>query len=113
MSFQVVIALMTSALLAAAGQVCLKIGARDFKSLASLVNWITATGLSLYFLGLLLWIYGLSKAPLHVVYPFTMLTFVVVAAASVVFLGERPSPISICGWVVILIGVALAFQGGR
>jgi drug/metabolite transporter (DMT)-like permease len=113
MSTQVVFALLTSALLAAAGQVCLKLGARDLKSFLSLANWTIATGLCLYFLGLLLWIFGLSRAPLHVVYPFTMLTFVGVAAASIVVLGERPSPTSVCGWVVILIGVALSFKGAR
>jgi drug/metabolite transporter (DMT)-like permease len=103
--------LAASALLAALGQLLLKLGASGAQGPMAFVNVKVAAGLVAYFLGLLLWLHSLARAPLHVVYPFTMLTFVVVLAMAVVFLGERPSGVTIAGWCLIAFGVLVATAG--
>jgi len=100
-----------SAALAACGQVLLKVGATGRTSLAAFANGWVVLGLAAYAAGVAIWVYGLSKAPLYAVYPFTLLTFVLVGAASIVFFGERPSTLALVGWVAILFGLAIVYAG--
>lgn len=69
------------------------------------VNLHLAGGLGLYGLGSALWIYALARAPLSVVYPFNALTFVLVMAAGVLVLGERPTLAMLAGSGLILSGI--------
>jgi drug/metabolite transporter (DMT)-like permease len=94
-----------AASLAAAAQLMFKFGATGRTGWMSFINaWIIA-GLVCYGLGTVIWIYGLSKAPLSVVYPFTALTFVLVYAASVLVVGETTSARSLIGIALILGGL--------
>jgi undecaprenyl phosphate-alpha-L-ara4N flippase subunit ArnE len=102
--------LLASAVFAAAGQVLFKLGAADRTSLRDFINLQLAGGGALYFLGAVLWIAALSKAPLSVAYPFTALTFVLVYLASVFLLGERPPIGAIAGVIIVLCGLGLIFR---
>ena len=107
------LALTAGALLAASGQVLLKIGADGRPSLLDFVNGYVVGGLGLYGVGMVLWLVALARLPLHVVYPFTLLTLGLVFAASLIFFGERPSPIVLAGWAIIGLGVAVVAVGAR
>lgn len=91
-------------LLAAAGQLCLKLGATGATSLMDFVNTRLVGGLLLYAIGTVVWLLALAKLPLSRVYPFTMLTFVVVYIASFALLRE---PIT----APVLLGAALVLAG--
>jgi drug/metabolite transporter (DMT)-like permease len=104
-------ALLVSAALAALGQIFLKIGVGGLARPLDWVNIKTLFGLLLYAIGLLLWLYGLSRAPLSLVYPFAIFTFVLVGALGVVALGERPTGLTLAGWAVICLGLALTQLG--
>jgi drug/metabolite transporter (DMT)-like permease len=107
MSTLLTIYLLAGVLLAAVGQVLFKVGATGHSALADFVNLPIIGGLFCYGLGTVLWILALSKAPLTVVYPFTALTFVLVYAAGVLFLGETASMRSLLGIALILVGLFL------
>lgn len=98
--------LLTAALCAAAGQVLFKLGATNRATLLAFINPQIVCGGALYFLGAVLWVVALSKLPLSVAYPFTVLTFVLVYLASVFLLGERPAPTAIFGVALVLAGLA-------
>jgi small multidrug resistance pump len=101
------LALILGAMMAAAGQVMLKLGADGQSSLLGLVNPRVIVGLILYTFASITWLAALTRLPLHVVYPFTILTLVLVFAGSILFLGERPSLLIMAGWGVVCIGVAI------
>lgn len=97
--------LLVSAIAAASGQLLFRIGAQGRTGLLQFVNCPLAFGIGLYGLSALLWIYALSRLPLKNVYPFTALTFVLVYAAAIVVLGERPSWRGFAGIAVVLFGL--------
>jgi small multidrug resistance pump len=99
--------LLIAAVCAAAGQVFFKLGAANRTSLLTFLNPQIASGGILYFLGAVLWIWALSKVPLTVAYPFTILTFVLVYLASVLILGERPTPAALAGVGLVLAGLTV------
>jgi drug/metabolite transporter (DMT)-like permease len=103
---------------AAAGQLFLKFGAQRAASLSvslfSVEPWLNAQlflGFLLYGLGAVVWVYGLARAPLYMVYPFAMLTFVFVGILGIVVLGERPGWTVLFGWAVIASGIAIISVG--
>lgn len=103
------IILFTSSLLAAMGQIFLKLGANQniYTMLFSIKLWI---GLIFYIVGSALWVYVLSKAPLSKVYPFAALTFILVFIFSYLFLNEIISITQVTGIACILVGfIILAF----
>jgi undecaprenyl phosphate-alpha-L-ara4N flippase subunit ArnE len=102
--------LLASTVFAAAGQVLFKLGAADRTALRDFLNPQIAGGGALYFLGAVLWIAALSKAPLSVAYPFTALTFVLVYLASAFLLGDRPPAGAIVGVGLVLAGLGLIFR---
>lgn len=106
-------AILVSACLAALGQVCLKLGAQGQTEATGFVNWGIGSGLVFYAIGMLLWLYALARVPLHVVYPFTLLTLALVGVLGVFVLGERPSSISLIGWAVVLAGVGIVWFGSQ
>ncbi|MGH8628979.1 MAG: hypothetical protein ACREYC_28235 [Gammaproteobacteria bacterium] len=74
-------------LLGAAGQVLLKLAATGATSLSDFANVRIAAGFLIYGIGSILWVMALSQLPLSRVYPFTVLTFLVVYVASIALLG--------------------------
>jgi small multidrug resistance pump len=99
--------LLIAAICAAAGQIFFKLGASNRTTLLAFFNPQIAGGGLLYFLGAVLWIWALSKVPLTVAYPFTILTFVLVYLASIIVVGERPAPAAILGVALVLAGLTV------
>lgn len=93
-----------SAVLAALGQILLKLGASDKNNLLAFINWYSFLGCLCYIIGLLLWIYSLSKLPLSAAYAFTLVTFVLVYMFSKTWLHESLSWIAIAGIVLVIAG---------
>jgi drug/metabolite transporter (DMT)-like permease len=106
------LALTVSAACAAAGQVLLKLGANGQSSALAMANTRVLGGLTLYGVGMLIWLWALSQLPLQVVYPFTMLTLILVFIASVVVFGERPNGLIYLGWGVVGLGIAIVAYAG-
>jgi undecaprenyl phosphate-alpha-L-ara4N flippase subunit ArnE len=90
--------------LSAAGQILLKMGAEGATALSDYANLRILLGLGCYALGAAVWVLALARLPLSRVYPFTILTFVLVYIAAVHFLDERIS-------LALAIGVLLVFSG--
>jgi drug/metabolite transporter (DMT)-like permease len=107
MKLPVVALLATAAMLAAAGQILLKLGADGRQSLMEFVNLRVGAGLLLYALGTALWIAALAREPLVHVYAFTALSFVLVYVGSVVMLHERLAPTAVAGVGLVLLGLYL------
>ena len=70
----------------------------------SMPFWI---GIACYGTSLCVWVAALSKAPVSVAYPMLSLGYVVVAAVSVLWLGETLSPAKALGIALICAGVVL------
>ena len=62
---------------------------------------------------MVVWLLALARLPLHVVYPSALLTLGINLGASLIFFGERPSPIVLAGWAIIGLGVAVVAVGAR
>jgi drug/metabolite transporter (DMT)-like permease len=103
-SYPIILVLLGS-LLAAAGQIYLKLGASGASSLSDYLNVRLGIGFGLYTLGSVLWVVALSKLPLSRVYPFTVLTFVLVYVASFAILGERITGPVVAGALLVVIGL--------
>jgi drug/metabolite transporter (DMT)-like permease len=80
-----------------------------FRTLISIVfsPWVF-TGLVLYGLSTLLWLFALSKTTLNYAYPFTILTFILVMAASYFIFSETIPLNRMIGAGVICIGILIA-----
>lgn len=107
MTPRVVSALVAGAVLGATGQLLFKLGASGRVTLPSFFNAKIAAGFLLYGIGAAFWIWALSRESLAVVYPFTVLTFVLVYLASIFLLGERPSFSGWAGVSLVLFGLFL------
>ncbi|NNM60858.1 MAG: EamA family transporter [Steroidobacteraceae bacterium] len=64
-------------------------------------------GMTCYGASLCVWLAALAKAPVSVAYPMLSLGYVVVAFASVMWLGETMTPAKVLGIVLICLGVVL------
>ena len=100
-----------SSVCASFGQICLKLGSSDKTHLYDFLNATNLLGCVLYFIGLMLWIFSLSKLPLSVVYAFTLLTFFMVFVLSHFLLDESISKIAVLGLGFIFIGFLCLFFG--
>jgi drug/metabolite transporter (DMT)-like permease len=107
MSLTVIAALVGGAICAAAGQLLFAAGARGRTELLSFLNLSIMTGLGLYGLGTVFWIYSLSRAQLVQVYPFTVLTYVLIYLSAILLLGERLAVPGFCGIILVLVGLYL------
>lgn len=99
--------LVASCLLGAVGQLLLKLGATGVPGISGLVNLRVASGLLCYGIGTLLWLLALARLPLSRVYPFTILTFVIVYVASVLILGERLTASLLIGVLLVCAGLVV------
>jgi drug/metabolite transporter (DMT)-like permease len=106
-------ALVASSSCAACGQILLKLGAGGREGLSAFLNPSVAAGLALYGAGVVLWLYALTKLPLFVVYPFTMVTLALVGLLGVVVLGERPNAAVLAGWGFAAVGMTFIWIGSR
>ncbi len=64
-------------------------------------------GMVCYAASICVWLAALTKAPVSVAYPMLSLGYIVVAAASVLWLQEALSPLKMCGIALICLGVIL------
>ncbi len=112
--------ILTGVGLNAAAQLLLKVATRplahfsDFSTdtlvssvmmlLKSMPFW---TGMVCYSASVCVWVAALSKAPVSTAYPMLSLGYVVVAAVSVLWLGESMSPAKVLGIALICAGVVL------
>ncbi len=107
-----IILLSCAASLAAIGQLLFRIGARGRESLSEFFNFPIISGLVLYALGTIIWIYVLSKVALVDVYAFTALTFVVVYVGGIFILHEHISITNGAGVLLVLLGLYLITRPG-
>jgi multidrug transporter EmrE-like cation transporter len=70
-------------------------------------SWAFWVGMLCYGTSLCVWIAALSKAPVSTAYPMLSLGYIVVAAVSVLWLGEALSPAKVAGIALICAGVVL------
>ena len=96
---------------AAAGTILLKVGATGRVNPWAFVNVYICSGLVFYALGAGFWIYAMSTQTLISVYPFTVLSFMLVYLSGIVLLGELPSGSAIIGVAFILVGLYLIARG--
>ncbi len=88
MSVATISMLLASCLLAAVGQLLFRTGAAGRTGIAEFLNPPLLAGLAAYAASTVLWVVALSRAHLALVYPFTLLTFVLVGMGAVFILGE-------------------------
>jgi multidrug transporter EmrE-like cation transporter len=104
----------------AAAQLLLKVATRPLGhftvfNLDTLQNSVTIlsksvpfwAGMLCYAASICVWLAALSKAPVSTAYPMLSLGYVVVAAVSVLWLGEVMTPTKIVGIALICLGVVL------
>ncbi len=77
------------------------------KSLAMLLSPYVIGGLALYGVGTILWLFALRQLELSVAYPFVAMSFVMVLASGVFFLGEPLSAGRIIGVCLIVSGLVV------
>jgi drug/metabolite transporter (DMT)-like permease len=97
--------LLLGSLCAAVGQLCFKAGADGRLALVDFINAWILSGLFLYGVGTVLWIYALSRLRVMTVYPFTALTFVMVYCGSYFVFKEKMGVVGISGVLLILAGL--------
>lgn len=120
MSWVTWVLILTGVGLNAAAQLLLKVATRplahiaDFsvQSLRDSVVVLAASvpfwlGMMCYATSVCVWLAALSKAPVSTAYPMLSLGYIVVAAVSVLWLGETLSPAKVCGIALICAGVVL------
>jgi len=112
--------ILTGVGLNAAAQLLLKVATRplghftvfDFDTLNSSILILFKSmpfwaGMLCYAASICVWLAALSKAPVSTAYPMLSLGYVVVAFASVLWLGETMSPAKVLGIALICAGVVL------
>ncbi len=99
--------------LAAAGQILLKKGAVvDTSVLVLLKNRFIWLGMFCYFLGAACWIISLTRLKLSFVYPFALLTYVLVMIGAYFLLGEKVKVINLLvGSILIVSGIIILNLG--
>lgn len=116
--------ILVSVTLAAIAQVTLKIGINHvtdanggqlaltgdgLKQIAStLLVWV---GLGIFAISAVTWLFALSRASLSFAYPFAALGYVIIVAASILFLDEHVPPLGWAGVACIVLGILLVAQG--
>lgn len=116
--------ILVSVTLAAIAQVTLKIGMNhvtdanggqlaltgdSLKQIATtLLVWV---GLGVFAISAVLWMFALSRTSLSFAYPFAALGYVIIVAASILFLDEHVPPLGWAGVACIVLGILLVAQG--
>ena len=76
--------------------------------LTTLLIWV---GLCIFAISAVLWLFALSRASLSFAYPFAALGYVIIVAASILFLDEHVPPLGWAGVACIVVGILLVAQG--
>ena len=76
--------------------------------LSTLLIWV---GLGIFAISAVLWLFALSRASLSFAYPFAALGYVIIVAASILFLDEHVPPLGWAGVACIVVGILLVAQG--
>ena len=76
--------------------------------LTTLLIWV---GLGIFAISAVLWLFALSRASLSFAYPFAALGYVIIVAASILFLDEHVPPLGWAGVACIVVGILLVAQG--
>jgi drug/metabolite transporter (DMT)-like permease len=116
--------ILVSVTLAAIAQVTLKIGVNhvtdanggqltltgdSLKQIAmTVLVWV---GLGVFAISAVLWIFALSRTSLSFAYPFAALGYVIIVAASILFLDEHVPPLGWAGVACIVVGILLVAAG--
>lgn len=117
----VIVELIISSLLAAAGQVTWRLGMKSTGTFDSydlntlfhvFTNWQVDVGLVLYGLSTVFWLSALSKKDLSYVYPFVAGTYLLVLALSYFVLKENFGIDRIFGAALVLTGLVIIVRGG-
>ena len=105
-----------NALIVTAGEICLKLGAKETAALTESWNWTGVTGLlsSWTWLGIVFvvlslvsWLYVLRHVPLSLAFPLSNVVHALVPLACWFFLGELISTRRWWGIILVLIGLAI------
>jgi len=118
----IIIELILSSVLAAAGQVTWRLGLKsmgtgfnsfDFNTLFQVfTNWQVDVGLVLYGLSTVFWLSALSKKDLSYVYPFVAGTYLLVLLLSYFVLKENFGLDRVFGAGLVLMGLVIIIRGG-
>lgn len=117
----VILELVISTLLAAAGQVTWRLGMKSVGTFDSydlntllhvFTNWQVDLGLVLYGLSTLFWLSALSKKDLSYVYPFVAGTYILVLLLSYFVLKENFGLDRVIGAALVLTGLVIIVRGG-
>lgn len=84
----------------------MKLGGSDLLVAAALSPWIW-TGLLIYGLSVILWLWVLAKVELSVAYPFVGVSFLMTAAFGALLLNESVTAGRLAGTVLIVVGCIL------
>ncbi|MFP7571815.1 hypothetical protein [Marivita sp. S2033] len=111
-----------SVTLSALGQTAFKIGvgratlAPDANVLAKSASLIFSpmvlAGLALYGIGTVFWLFALRQLDLSLAYPFVAMSFVMVAASGMIFLGEPVQATRLFGLGLIVLGLLVMARSG-
>lgn len=105
MARSTVLLLLAAAVAAAVGQLLFQLGARDRIGLLAFLNPYIVLGMLVYGIGMVAWIYALSKEQMVSVYSFTALTFVLVYLSGVFLLGEQITFTKSIGIALVICGL--------
>jgi len=101
------LAITAASILGAAGQILLSLGAKGNQEFSQYLNIRVGTGLLIYAVATVAWIFALSRLPLNLAYAFTALTFILVYAGSAMLLHEQIRPWPLLGVALIATGFLL------
>jgi drug/metabolite transporter (DMT)-like permease len=93
------------------GQILFKLAAGRGDLTQILLSPIFWGAAVLYGLITILWVVLLREVDLSRAYPFVATTYLLVPAASMIFLGEKVGPMYFAGVALIVIGIVLATKG--
>jgi multidrug transporter EmrE-like cation transporter len=122
MTLSAFVLVFVSVTLSAVAQTAFKLGVGRVHSAPDAAFWIKAwamlmsplvlLGLALYGIGTVLWLFALRQLDLSLAYPFVAMSFVMVAASGMVFLGEPVQPTRLFGLGLIVLGLLVMARGG-
>lgn len=97
--------LIASVCCAACGQLLFKAGASGAAAPIDFVNLKVIVGLFCYGISTLIWIWALSKANLVTVFPFTVMTFVLVYVGAAIIYKEPVTTLGLAGAGLAMLGL--------
>ena len=120
MAIGILLLIIVSVSISAVAQVCLKLGmsgemvvdaikAGDIWQIAISTiqsGWVL-TGLFLYVVGAIIWLFVLARVDVSYAYPFVGIGFIFTMVLGKIFLGDQITAIRITGTLVVVVGLAM------